>query len=790
MLNQLGYNTKNLKDAIKKFQGDNGLSVDGRAGPSTVSKLQALTNSSPKRVPKKAPKRSPKKKALPKKRKLPAPKKPVQKRKKLVNKPVKPKNQKIRVPFKKQNNLKKNTAKSKREKLSQLKKKETPSKVSKSVQQMLEKLGFICGKNGEKAGSALKSFQSQNGLRVTGKVDTMTLKKLQEKVKGKKDAIKSKKDKLKDKREKKKTQRKDKLQKRKQKAQAQKEKRKKERKNKRKDQRKDKREARRKDLKDKKEKKDKKTQDKNNDKNKTTYTYSAQTKHVQQMLIKLGYNCGPKGADGKLGPDTTNAIKKFQGDNGLQVDGKAGPQTIKKLESKTGGSSSNNNSGTSNGKPSSEGFATKPSTSYSAQTKHAQEMLIKLGYNCGPKGADGKLGPDTTNAVKSFQQKNGLTVDGIIGPNTIKKLEAMTSSSGSSNTPQNPSQKPSAQSQQYSAQVKHAQEMLIKLGYNCGPDGADGYAGPNTVNAVKQFQQKYGLAVDGKVGPQTISKLESLTKNSSSANTQVAQPKYSAQVKHAQEMLIKLGYNCGPDGADGYAGVNTVNAVKQFQKKYNLMVDGEIGPQTISKLESLTGMTTQTSTGKGGSPHLTHMTTNRVADSPNHPVCKSQNRCYEEVFYLQCDSRWATHMYSGSKNKNKNVCNGGCGPTSMAMVIATLVDGSVTPNVISDFSMNNGWKDDDVGTYWSLFPAAAKKYGLHYETVHCNMDRMRTLVNAGGLAVTSMGPPVWTKYGHFISVNSFDGDYVWAHDPYYHGVQSQKVSEFKSQCKEGWVFWV
>jgi hypothetical protein len=53
---------------------------------------------------------------------------------------------------------------------------------------------------------------------------------------------------------------------------------------------------------------------------------------IQEYLLKLKYDIGPKGKDGFFGPDTEAAVKKFQQDNNLVVDGKVGKKTWKMLE--------------------------------------------------------------------------------------------------------------------------------------------------------------------------------------------------------------------------------------------------------------------------------------------------------------------------------------------------------------------------------------------------------------------------------------------------------------------------
>ena len=57
------------------------------------------------------------------------------------------------------------------------------------------------------------------------------------------------------------------------------------------------------------------------------------TRAIQQALIDLGYELPKHGADSFFGPETAQAVRKFQKDNGLKVDGDPGPETIGKLNS-------------------------------------------------------------------------------------------------------------------------------------------------------------------------------------------------------------------------------------------------------------------------------------------------------------------------------------------------------------------------------------------------------------------------------------------------------------------------
>ena len=56
------------------------------------------------------------------------------------------------------------------------------------------------------------------------------------------------------------------------------------------------------------------------------------------------------------------------------------------------------------------------------QVKAMQLLLIGNGCSCGSKGADGDFGSNTDKALRAYQKKVGLSVDGSCGPKTWAKL--------------------------------------------------------------------------------------------------------------------------------------------------------------------------------------------------------------------------------------------------------------------------------------------------------------------------------------------------------------------------------
>ena len=57
-----------------------------------------------------------------------------------------------------------------------------------------------------------------------------------------------------------------------------------------------------------------------------------EVKSLQKKLLQIGYYLGSYGADGDYGDATVTAVRKFQKDNSLAVDGEAGPNTLAKID--------------------------------------------------------------------------------------------------------------------------------------------------------------------------------------------------------------------------------------------------------------------------------------------------------------------------------------------------------------------------------------------------------------------------------------------------------------------------
>lgn len=228
---------------------------------------------------------------------------------------------------------------------------------------------------------------------------------------------------------------------------------------------------------------------------------------VQQQLAADGYSLT---VDGDYGTGTTEAIRAFQQDHGLTADGILGAATYEAL---MGVSMPDN---TSSRFVQKDAAAPETASAQPSQLQDIQQALADRGYSVD---VDGVFGKGTDAAVRSFQNSNGLTADGVIGPATYEALMGRPMPAGQTvfsiadqfrtdAAPAAPADKgtPAVSSEPATASnaIILLQQALVNNGYSVDVDGVFGVG---TENAVRNFQASHGLEVDGVAGQATFYEL-------------------------------------------------------------------------------------------------------------------------------------------------------------------------------------------------------------------------------------------------------------------------------------------
>jgi peptidoglycan hydrolase-like protein with peptidoglycan-binding domain len=190
-------------------------------------------------------------------------------------------------------------------------------------------------------------------------------------------------------------------------------------------------------------------------------------KELQRELTGLGFEPGV--IDGRYGPATTGAVKRFQKARDLPVDGIADQATLDALRGRT---------------------PQQPFTRRKERVKELQTQLGALGLEPGL--VDGHYGPVTTEAVRRFQRAYHLPVNGVADPVTLNALRQ--TAKGSPFTVR-------------TERVMELQSQLIALGFE--PGLIDGRYGLMTTDAVRRFQEANDLPADGIADPNTLNTIRS-----------------------------------------------------------------------------------------------------------------------------------------------------------------------------------------------------------------------------------------------------------------------------------------
>lgn len=211
------------------------------------------------------------------------------------------------------------------------------------------------------------------------------------------------------------------------------------------------------------------------------------------------------------------------------------------------------------------------------------------------------MAPGTTAAVRAFQRRHGLTVDGVVGKTTwdaiYREYRSIQSDNGTPNAYPGTPLRPGDRGQ--NVRLVQFWLKIARSVYSALNDvGVDGIFGPSTTAAVKKFQSYFGLASDGIVGRATWSKLYEVYNDA--ANDLLApnlRPgdypgvlRVGSSGRAVRELQFYLyilsAYQSSIPAVsiDGRFGPSTEASVRAYQKFAGLTVDGIVGRATWDSL--------------------------------------------------------------------------------------------------------------------------------------------------------------------------------------------------------------
>ena len=214
---------------------------------------------------------------------------------------------------------------------------------------------------------------------------------------------------------------------------------------------------------------------------------------------------------------------------------------------------------------------------------------------------DGVFGSGTAAAVRAFQRKYGLTVDGVVGRTTWTEVYDQFRSIQSDNGTPN-AYPGTALREGSSGQNVRLVQFWLKIARtvytNLANVTVDGKFGAGTAAAVQRFQRYFGLTADGVVGRTTWQKLYEVYNDianrllspslrpgeypgvlrTGSSGTAVRELQFYLYLMSAYESSIPAV------SIDGKFGADTERAVRAYQRFAGLTVDGVVGRTTWNSL--------------------------------------------------------------------------------------------------------------------------------------------------------------------------------------------------------------
>ena len=203
--------------------------------------------------------------------------------------------------------------------------------------------------------------------------------------------------------------------------------------------------------------------------------------------------------------------------------------------------------------------------------------LEKLGYVVSNNPTN-YYGPVTAETVREFQKAYGLNATGIADSSTLQKITEVLSAD------------PVLSTGITHPDVKELKINLAKIGFVVSNNPTN-YYGPVTAEQVGEFQRKYGLNVTGIADKNTLEALENILNGNPITEEQnqvilLREGVVHKNVLQLKEDLAKVGFKVS-DNPNDYFGPITADTVREFQRSYNLPIDGIAGTETLQKLDEL-----------------------------------------------------------------------------------------------------------------------------------------------------------------------------------------------------------
>ena len=157
----------------------------------------------------------------------------------------------------------------------------------------------------------------------------------------------------------------------------------------------------------------------------------------------------------------------------------------------------------------------------------------------------------------------------------------------------------------------------------------------------------------------------------------------------------------------------------------------------------------------------------------------------EHPLLLQWDKRWGYAEYGGSM-----MGISGCGPTCISMVILGLKSQAFTPYKVAKYAEKNGYYVEGSGTSWKLMTEGAGYFGISGSALPLSEERIKGVLDSGGMCICAMRPGDFTTEGHFIVIYGYNEQGFCVNDPnsVIRSKKSWPYDRISHQIKNLWAY--